>query len=143
MKNSVKKLYVSTSDKEMPRIEKEHIFLDTLGVKDDKFYAKDADRSILIASLYSYELACENGIDMPMGSLGENILTDENIYALLPGDKITIGKVHLEVAQNCTLCAGLSKVDSKLPKLLSTARGVFFKALNAEEIKIGDSITIV
>lgn len=142
MKNCVKKLYISSSNQENPRIEKNHLFLDQSGVKEDKFYGKDPDRSILIASIYSYDLAKEHNIDMPIGSLGENILTDIDIYHLLPGDKISIGKVNLEVAQNCTLCFGLSKIDSKLPKLLREARGVFFKALNADEIKIGDGITI-
>ena len=79
---------------------------------------------------------------MPYGSLGENILMDYNPYEMTVGDQIKIGNVHLEITQNCTLCKGLSKIDSKAPKLLSKHRGIFAKAVTDGKIKKGDFIYI-
>jgi MOSC domain-containing protein YiiM len=141
--SKVLNLFISTGDKEMPRLEKERITIDEHGIISDKFYNKDINRSILITSEDSYKIAKENGVDIESGTLGENILIDINPYHLKTGDKIQIAQTVLEVTQNCTLCNGLSKIDSKLPKLLKNDRGIFFRTLIGGEIKKGDSITIL
>ncbi|MDQ7067671.1 MAG: MOSC domain-containing protein [Sulfurimonas sp.] len=92
------------------------IIVDEAGIVDDKFYNKNIMRSILITSTESYKLAQENEINIQTGSLGENILIDINPYSLIQGDRIKIGDAILEITQNCTLCQGLSSIDSKLPK---------------------------
>ena len=78
-------------------IEQDTITLDSNGVLNDKFYTKDPHRSILLSSIESYNLARKEGIDMPFGSLGENILMDFNPYNLDVGDRLTIGTVTLEI----------------------------------------------
>jgi MOSC domain-containing protein YiiM len=135
----VLELYVSTEEK---RDKKEDISLELPGVVGDKFFNKNVDRSVLIGSLYSYELAKEKGIDLPLGSLGENILIDINPYNLDKGDRIMIGDVELEITNHCTLCKSLAKVDGKLPKILCNDRGIFAKTIKAGRIKNGDSVTI-
>ena len=123
-------------------LSKEKITLDEQGVLGDKFYAIDLQRSILLSSIQSYKIAEENNIDMPYGSLGENILMDFNPYHLQIGDRIQIGTVLLEITQNCTLCKGLSKVDAKAPKLLKEHRGIFAKTITCGSIKIADTVYI-
>ena len=106
------------SQKEIPnRVEKDTISVDKNGVIGDKFYAKDTQRSVLVASIKSYKLAEDKGIDTKEGMLGENILIDYNTYDLPVGTKIEIGEVVLEIRKHCTLCKSLTKVDNALPKL--------------------------
>jgi len=136
------KLYI-TVRAEPSRIEQDEIKLDHEGVLNDKFHGKELQRSVLIASTDSYNMAKEHEITIEDGVLGENILIDWNPYHLLPGDQFTIGEVLFEITQNCTLCKGLSSVNSKLPKLLKNDRGIFAKVLHSATIKIGDTIQLI
>jgi len=140
----VLKLFISkkNNNAETVTIEQAGISLDAKGVLDDKFYGKDEHRAILLSSYDSYKIAEENNIEMPYGSLGENILMDINPYGLDVGDQLRIGKVTLEITQNCTLCKGLSKVDSKAPKLLKDHRGIFAKTVTSGTILKDDKVTL-
>jgi len=124
------------------RAKKLEITADKNGILEDKFYAKNIQRSILITTLDSYKLASQNGIFVERGSLGENILIDYNPYHLPIGSRLVIGKVILEITQNCTLCKSLTKVDKKLPKLLKDDRGIFAKIIKSGTITRGDIIYI-
>jgi len=144
MIGSVKQLYFTQNDANKTRQNVNKIFVDSHGVQNDKFYAKDPMRAILISSTDSYMLAKENEINIEDGSLGENILIDINPYLLSQGDRIKIGNTILEITQNCTLCKGLSKINSKLPKLLKNDRGIFAKYIKgSSEIIIGSSVEIL
>ncbi len=133
-------VFVSTSEGRLRKLE---VALDEKGVLEDKYYDKNPTRSVLITSLDSYNLASKNSIDVKHGELGENILIDYNPYHLLPGSKLQIGDVILEISQNCTLCKSLTKVDSKLPKLLKDDRGIFAQVLQSGKIKIDDNIYLL
>ena len=122
---------------------RDEILVDENGILEDKFYAKGADRSILITSLDSYLLAKKSNIDMDYGSLGENILVDINPYKLRAGDIISFGDLELEITQNCTICNSLSKVDAKLPSVLKSDRGIFAKALKSGKIRKGNIVNII
>lgn len=117
--------------------------LDTEGIVNDKHYAKSLSRSVLITTLDSYTLAHDHGIDAVYGVLGENILIDYNPYHLRSGDRLKIGNVIFEISQPCTLCKSLTKVDSKLPKLLKDDRGIFAKVLEAGSISMDDDIYLL
>ncbi len=137
-------LFISIKDDEgiTKTIEQNTITLDENGVLGDKFYSKDPQRSILLSSIESYTLAQKEGITMPYGSLGENILMDFNPYDLDVGDRLNLGTVTLEITQNCTLCKGLSKVDAKAPKLLKEHRGIFAKAITNGSLSNEDCVYI-
>ena len=136
------KLYI-TVRADPSRIQQDEIQLDHEGVLEDKFHAKGLERSVLMASTDSYNLAKDHDIKIEDGSLGENILIDWNPYHLLAGDRFSIADVLFEITQNCTLCKGLSSVDPKLPKLLKNDRGIFAKVLHSGTIKIGDTIQLI
>ena len=119
------------------------ILLDDGGVINDKFYNKDIQRSVLLSSMYSYDLAQDNSIDIEYGKLGENILLDYNPYNLEIGTQLQIGKAIVEISQPCTLCKGLSSLDSRLPKLLKQDRGVFSKVINKGIIKDNDQVYLI
>ncbi len=134
----VQELYYSV--KGSPRQNPDEIDVDFDGVCKDKFYAKNTNRSILIASVDSYTLAKENGIDIEPGSLGENLFIDLNPYKLSIGSKIYVGEVILEITQNCTICNSLAKVDEALPKVLKSDRGIFSKCIKSGKIRKGDIV---
>jgi len=134
-------LFISVDD-EKKRVCKDALVLDDKGVSGDKFYAKNANRLILITSVGAYALARSSGVDLEYGSLGENILVDYNINNLAVGDQFKIGDMLLEVTQNCTLCNGLSILDPRLPEVLKKDRGIFVKAITSGIIKKDDIIRI-
>jgi len=136
----VLELFISIKGKD--RENRDEILIDKDGIIEDKFYAKNQERSILITSNDSYLLAKENSIDAKYGTLGENILIDINPYSLQVDDKIIIGELELLITQNCTICNSLSKIDKKLPSLLKCDRGIFAKTLQSGTIKKGDKIEI-
>ncbi|HIC43907.1 MAG TPA: MOSC domain-containing protein [Sulfurimonas sp.] len=140
----VLKLFISNKNTDGTTLthKKANISLDKNGVIHDKFHAKDSQRSILLSSYESYRIAKENNINMPYGSLGENILMDFNPYDLENGDQIQVGSVLLEITQHCTLCKGLSKVDPKAPKLLKDHRGIFAKTVTSGNIHLNDIVSI-
>jgi len=135
----VLKLFTSKSGTSQ-RFNKQIITLDELGVVDDKFYNKDVQRSVLIASTASYELVKTYGISMPFGYLGENILMDYNPYDVEIGTRFKIGDTILEISQHCTICNHLTTIDVKIPTLLKDDRGIFAKVISAGDIKIDDAV---
>lgn len=136
----VLELFYSTND---GRINTTKLALDTKGVIKDKYYNKNIQRSVLITSQDSYNLAKQHGIYAPYSSLGENILIDYNLYYLKPGARVMIGELLLEISQNCTLCESLAKVDAKLPKILKDDRGIFAKVISGATIQQNDSIYLL
>ena len=143
MIGKVIELFITQEDESKKRVSVNTLQVDAKGIIGDKFYDKNLQRSILVTSTDSYALTKDNNIDIAIGSLGENILIDINPYHLLPGDKIKIASLELEVTQNGTLCKGLSSVNAKLPKLLKNDRGVFTKLISEEGvIQIGDKVEI-
>ena len=132
-RGKVLKLFISEPGKS-GRIEQSQLLLNTKGVVNDKFYGKDVERSVLISSADSYLLVKEHAIELEYGVLGENIIVDFNPYAFSSGVQIKIGEVVLEISQNCTLCKSLTKIDSRLPKLLKNDRGIFAKVVKAGTI---------
>jgi MOSC domain-containing protein YiiM len=144
MIGKVLELYITQNNTEKTRLSLNSIEIDVNGVVNDKFYAKDPMRSILISSQDSYKLSKDNGIDLDSGALGENILLDINPYSLVAGEKIQIGDTILQITQNCTLCKGLSTLNSKLPKLLKNDRGIFAQVIEgSSKINLGDRVTIL
>jgi len=129
--------------KESGREEHNSLNTDINGVVGDKFNGKDINRSVLLTSLKSYNMAKDRGIKIEYGDLGENILVDFNPYELPIDSKIKIGDATFRLVQNCTLCKSLSKIDSKLPKLLKSDRGVFIQVIKPAKILKGDKVFLL
>jgi len=125
------------------RVEKESVNLDPKGIIEDKYYDTNINRSVLITSEASYTLANAHNIQLPFGSLGENILINYNPYHLTAGDQLRMGDVILEISQNCTMCDHLSKIDEDLPELLKDDRGIFARVIQGGVIKKEDEIVLL
>lgn len=144
MQGKVIELFITLDDTNKTRKSVQTVSVDNDGILEDKFHGKNLQRSVLLTATDSYVITQENNIDIATGSLGENILIDINPYHLVMGDIVVMGSVELEITQNCTLCKGLSIVDSKLPKLLKDDRGIFAKVISGKStINVGDKVTIV
>ena len=137
---NVTSLYYATLD---GSTQSNKLELDKIGIIKDKHYSKNIDRAVLIASVESYDLAKENGIDVDFGALGENLLIDYNPYDLTAGTRLKIANVILEISQHCTLCKSFAKIDAKLPKLLKNDRGIFAKIIECGNINEGDDIYLL
>ena len=135
-------LFISVTGSSI-RVEKESFNLDPKGIIEDKYYDKNIQRSVLITSKASYDLATKHHIGLPFGSLGENILIDYNPYHLTPKDQLRIGEVLLQISQNCTMCDHLSNIDENLPTLLKDDRGIFARVIEGGSIKKGDSVSLL
>jgi MOSC domain-containing protein YiiM len=138
----VLELFISKRDN-LKRSSRTIIEVDNKGIVDDKFYAKDIERSILLTSISSYRLALKNNIEISFGALGENILIDYNPYGLAIGSQIQIGEVVVEVTQNCTICNHLSSIDKMLPSLLKDDRGIFVKVVEEGFIEKNDKLYLL
>ena len=137
---NVIEMFYSTSN---GRVNTTALALDSKGVLEDKYYNKDTDRSVLIASLDSYKLAQNSGIDIAYSALGENLLIDYNHYHLKPGSRIKIGDLILEISQKCTLCKSLAKVDDALTKHLKTNRDILATLINNVTIHTKEKIYLL
>jgi len=144
MQGRVIELFITLDDTNKTRKNVQSVSVDNDGILEDKFYGKNLQRSVLLTATDSYKITQENSIDIKTGSLGENILIDINPYHLVMGDRVMIGNVEFEITQNCTLCKGLSTVNSKLPKLLKNDRGIFAKVISGKStINVGDIVIII
>lgn len=138
----VKALYLATQDGEFKSTTS--LNFDEGGIIGSKHHKNKLQRSVLISSTYSYELVAEHNISIDSGALGENILVDSLDLSLLkPYNRLQIGNVILEITQNCTLCRGLSEINSKLPKLLKDDRGIFAKVIEGGTININDKCILL
>lgn len=143
LQGKVLKLFVTKDDEAKTRVDTPYINADENGILDDKFYNKNDQRAILVTSVQSYTMASDENIHLQDGALGENILIDINPYYLRAGETLKIGESTLQITQNCTLCKGLTAINSKLPKLLKNDRGIFAKVISGPAvIKVGDTVSI-
>ena len=138
----VLELYLSTTETPSRKTQ-DMLTLNEGGIVGDKFHSKNILRSVLLSSTNSYNIAIANNIDITPGALGENILIDCDLSHLSAGQRVQIGEVVLEVTQECTVCKGLTKINSKLPKLLKKDRGIFTKVVKDGNIKISDIVDIL
>ena len=124
-------------------ISSKKIVLEEQGIVGDKHYGKEPSRTVLITSTYAYDLLLHENINAHFGALGENIVIDYDLHQLNPGDKIALGEVVLKIAQNCTLCNHLSKIDKRVPKLLRNDRGIFAQVVKGGELHLDDEVRLV
>ncbi len=132
----------SNSSEVRPRVKKLEMVKE-YGIKNDKFAGRNPDRAVMLIGENSYKIAKKEGIELEIGTLGENILVDFDVHLFEKGTLFEINGVQLEKRESCTICKHLSKFDKRLPLLLKEKRGIYAKVLNSGEIKKGDSIKII
>ena len=118
--------------------------VDPLGARGDRHYGRSEERALLLVPDATYEALRAEGIDVPHGSLGENLVAS-GLPAddLRPGTLLRIGAMTLEVAGGCTVCASLAQVHPRLPKASYRRRGVYLKVGDEGRLHSGDEVRIV
>ncbi len=141
---SVKKVYIAPYGTSGLRELKEEIELvEGAGIVGDKFYDAKAHRVLMGVGEDAYQLAKENGIDLPESALGENMLFDFDPHSFAPCTSFEIGDAVIEITEACTLCSHLAKYDKQLPKLILDKRGQYFRVLKSGVIKAGDRVKLL
>uniref|UniRef100_UPI004048A489 MOSC domain-containing protein n=2 Tax=Aliarcobacter sp. TaxID=2321116 RepID=UPI004048A489 len=111
-----------------PRVEKLNL-IENFGIEDDKFAGKKLEQTVMVVGIESYKIAKEKGIDLELGSLGENILFDFDPHSFEVGKVFFIGDTQIQITQICTVCKHLSIFGDNLPSLLKNHRGLYCKIL--------------
>lgn len=146
MKNIGKVIETFSATKESsglprPKVEKLNLIKD-YGIENDKFAGKKLDQTVMIVGSKSYEIAKENGIELELGSLGENILLDFDPHDFEVGTNLKIGDTIIEITQNCTVCNHLAVFGENLPMLLKNHRGLYCKIIEGGNIEKEMSVEI-
>lgn len=118
--------------------------VDPNGALGDRHYGRSSERALLLVPEATYQALRREAIDIPFGSLGENLVAS-GLPAddLRPGTQLTIGAERFEVAGGCTVCASLAQVHPRLPKASYRRRGVYLRVPVATRLREGDRVRIV
>ncbi|MEX2535126.1 MAG: MOSC domain-containing protein [Trueperaceae bacterium] len=113
------------------------------GAQGDRHAGRDSTKAVLVTGAGSYDYLAEQGLQLPYGALGENLV----VRGLEPEDlpvatTLQIGEVLLELTTPCTVCSNLSVVNLRLPKLVYGRRGVYARIVRGGEIEVGDRVEI-
>lgn len=118
--------------------------VDGRGVHGDRHYGRSPDRALLLVPDASYDELRTRGLDLPYGSMGENLVVSEIPAAgLAPGTRLEIGGVACEVVEPCPVCRSLAGVHPRLPKLAYGRRGVYLRVRDVGRLQRGDPVRIV
>ncbi len=111
------------------------------GVVGDRHFGGDPDRAVLLVAQRNYLELAERGIELPYGSLGENLVLELDGPAatrLRPGARLRIGGALLEVTSHCSVCGALARLHPSLPKLARGRRGLYARVGMAGTVALGD-----
>jgi len=113
------------------------------GIKNDKFAGKDEEKSVMIVGKIAYDIAKSHGIELALGSLGENILFDFNPHEFKVGTIFQVGSTILQITQSCTICNHLAVFSDDLPLLVQDCRGLYCKILEGGLVKESMKVEIL
>lgn len=116
-----------------PKVEELNL-IEGFGIEHDKFAGKKLDQTVMIVGLESYEIAKKHGVELVLGSLGENILVDFDPHDFEVGTNFKIGDSVIEITQVCTVCSHLAVFGEDLPQLLKSHRGLYCKIVQSGKI---------
>ncbi len=119
------------------------VFVDPLGAKGDRHYGRSPERALLLVTSAHYEAIAEQGIQLPIGALGENVVASGLPANLAVGTQLMVGDTECEVTGVCTVCSSLSVLDPRLPKLAYQQRGVYLSVMYEGHLKVGDPVRIL
>lgn len=112
------------------------------GVVGDRHAGGDPRRAVLVAGAGSYRRAREAGVELSYGALGENLLLDLDPHAWV-GWRLEAGGALLELVAVCPVCAALTRLDPRLPRLLYRGRGVYARVLRGGVVRLADPVRVL
>ena len=110
------------------------------GIEGDA-HAGEWHRQVSLLALESIEKMQRLGLSVDAGDFAENITTSGlNVNGLLPGERLRVGNVLLEVTTVCTPCDQLERIRPGLRRELYGRRGMLCRVLTGGSIRRGDAI---
>ena len=103
------------------------------------------DRALCLFSREQYEwLGRDHGIELGLGSVGENLTTSGiNLLELSPGDRLRVGRCLIQITKVRFPCRNLTKWHPKLHKLVKGNSGWMAKVIEEGEVCKGDRIEVI
>jgi MOSC domain-containing protein YiiM len=120
------------------------VTIDEGGVPGDRHHGRAPERALLLVPAASYDALAADGLEVPYGSLGENLVVSGlPARGLAHGTRLALGEVHAVVEAPCTVCRALTQVHPRLPKLAYGRRGVYLRIVQGGPLRAGDPVRIV
>jgi MOSC domain-containing protein YiiM len=100
------------------------------GIAGDRKAGKRENRAVLLVGQATYDHLNHQGLLLPYGSLGENIVLDGDPHSLTPGTQLRIGEALLEVSLYCMPCQTLrDRYGKAFVEQLGKRRGMLARVL--------------
>jgi MOSC domain-containing protein YiiM len=137
---------INISSGGMPKLAVDQVQVGRDGLEGDwqlnRKYHGGPGRAVCIFSreLYAW-LKDEHGIELALGSVGENFTTDGvDIGSWNKGDRFRVGDCEIEITDVRTPCRSLNQWDPKLLKVIQGRSGWVASVAKEGVVKTGDRI---
>ncbi|WP_036218578.1 MOSC domain-containing protein [Calidithermus chliarophilus] len=128
----------------LPRPARESVCLvEGFGVEGDRKAGKRPDRQVLLLGQATYGFLASQGLELPHGSLGENVVLDFDPMGLEPGTRLQVGEAVLVVTLRCSPCAHLYAACPALEGLVGGRRGMLARVERGGSIRSGDPAGLI
>ena len=111
------------------------------GVEGDA-HAGPWHRQVSLLAAESIERMAALGLEVGPGDFAENLTTSGiDLLALVPGDRVCIGEVELEITQIGKECHDRCAIYEQAGDCVMPREGIFARVLRGGTISIGDEIS--
>lgn len=118
-------------------------FIEDHGIKNDA-HAGNWHRQVSLLSKDKIVNFRANGIDIPYGAFGENLVVEDIDFASLPiGTKFQCNEVVLELTQIGKKCHNECEIFKIVGDCIMPREGVFAKVLHGGVITVGDNLRVI
>lgn len=133
----------ASSTRGLPRPSVEEIDLrQNHGVIGDRKAGKSPNRQVLLVGVQTYDYLRENGLELPLGALGENIVLDFDPMVLPAQTQLEVGDALLELSLRCSPCAHLYDVWPQLRGIIAGRRGMLAKVLRDGKVGVRSAVML-
>jgi len=115
------------------------------GVEHDRHFGRNGARAVLLVDVGTYQALRERGLDLPFGSLGENVVIEGlALDELPPGSRVRLGPdATVRLTEPRPRCGRLREVHPDLARLLPRARGVYGEVTVGGTVRPHDPVVVL
>lgn len=113
------------------------------GIAGDRHFGRDPRRSILLVDTRTYGYLAEHGLDLPYGSLGENVVVaGDALRHAEPGTVLRLGQTAVvRITEVRRRCRRLMEAHPRLLRLLARHQGMFYaEVLEGGTVEENDTV---
>lgn len=113
------------------------------GVVGDRHAGRDPNRNVLLTTEAAYDFLKAAGLELPYGSLAENLVLQTDRESIAPGATLALGDgAVIEITHHAPRCRRLREVHPDLLRLLSEHRGVYARVVRSGTVCVGDAVAV-